>query len=52
MKSVFRYAQSRKDVKRLLEASGFAVPLIETLELRKELDIAITGFLVSVQKPI
>ena len=46
-----RYAQSRKYVKRLLEASGFAAPLIETLELRKELDVAITGFLVSVQKP-
>lgn len=45
-----RYAQSQKYVKRLLETTGFAAPLIEAMDLRMEQDIAITGFLVSVQK--
>ncbi len=46
-----RYAQSQKYVKRLLEASGFAEASIESLQLRMEQDEAISGFLVSVQKP-
>ena len=46
-----RYAQSQKYVKRLLDATGFAVPSIEAIDVRMEQDEAITGFLVSVQKP-
>ena len=46
-----RYAQSQKYVKRLLNATGFAEPSIEAIDLRMEQDEAITGFLVSVQKP-
>ncbi|MEO7255211.1 MAG: methyltransferase [Casimicrobium sp.] len=47
-----RYAQSQKYVKQLLETAGFDTPSIETLDLRMEQDEAITGFLVSVQKPV
>ncbi len=46
-----RYAQSQKYVKGLLKTTGFAVPAIEELDLRMEQTEAITGFLVSVQKP-
>lgn len=46
-----RYAQSQKYVKRLLETTGFTQPSIEEMDLRMEQEQAITGFLVSVQKP-
>ena len=46
-----RYAQSQRYVQRLLQSAGFAVPLIESIDLRMEQDRAITGYLVTVQKP-
>lgn len=46
-----RYAQSQQYVKRLLDTTGFAAPLIEEIDLRMEQDGSIAGFLVSVQKP-
>ncbi len=51
VRKTMRYAQSQKYVKRLLDAAGFAAPSIEAIDLRMEQDEAITGFLVSVQKP-
>ena len=52
VRKTMRYAQSQTYVKRLLNATGFAVPSIEVLDLRMEQGEAITGFLVSVQKPV
>ncbi len=51
MKRNLRFARSQKYVMRLLEISGFAAPLIETLALPKERVVAIARCLVSVQKP-
>ena len=47
------YAQSQRYVKRLLNASGFAAPLVEPIDLydlADEPDAVTPGFLVSVQK--
>ena len=46
-----RYAHSQRYVTRLLAATGFAEPLIEAIDLRTEKEIAVAGYLVSVQKP-
>ena len=46
-----RYAHSRRYVKGLLAAAGYAEPLIEAIDLRTDQDVAVTGYLVSVQKP-
>ena len=51
VRKTMRYAQSQKYVKRLLDNAGFVAPSIEAIDLRMEQDVAITGFLVSVQKP-
>ncbi len=51
VRKTMRYAQSQKYVRRLLDAAGFAAPSIEAIDLRMEQNEAITGFLVSVQKP-
>ena len=51
VRKTMRYAQSQNYVKRLLDNAGFVAPSIEAIDLRMEQDVAITGFLVSVQKP-
>ena len=51
LRKSMRYAQTATYVKRLLDASGFAAPSIEAIDLRTEQDAVIAGFLVAVQKP-
>ena len=45
------YAHSEHYVKRLLAAAGFAVPVIDAVELRGDANGAATSFTVFVQKP-
>ena len=51
LRKSMRYAQSPAYVERLLSASGFATPVLDTVALRQEADGAIEGFLVAAQKP-
>lgn len=51
LRKSMRYAQTTGYVQRLLDASGFAAPSIEAIELRMEQDAVIPGFLVAAQKP-
>ena len=45
------YAQSRRYIKKLLSASGFAEPHIEDIDPSTEQSSDLSGFIVSVQKP-